>query len=135
MIETEERGQLLSLTDAARKYHVTRQAVYRAIDKGLVPAYKHKNQWRLYEKDYDEFRANKYNRCKSKFNGKLLYDPINKELSPRQVAKMFGKNEQQIYYMIKKGRLPHERRGAAVILTYEACMARLGEDEEQLRFA
>ena len=125
----------MSMSDLARKYHVTRQAVFKVIEKGLIPAHREGREWRVFEADYNEFRAAKYNRCRSKFNGDLLYRPDFQEMSPRQCAKLFGLHEQHVYYLVRHKKIPFEKRGAAVILRFEDCMKKFGPDERQQKFA
>ncbi len=135
MTENEEKGLKMSLTEAANRYHVTRQAIFLAIKKRNLKAHQEGRQWYIYERDIDEYRASKYNREKSKFNGQYLYSREKHEMSPRQCAKLFGVEEQHIYYLVHVGKLEAEKRGYAIVIKYEDAMKRLGEDPRQEKFA
>lgn len=133
MIEN-ELDNLMSITTLAEKYHLTRQAIFKAMQKGDLTGHRIGREWCICEKEYMQYRSQKYNRMKSKFNGMPLYSSTEKEISPRQCAKLFGFPEQHIYYLIRSGWLPCEKRGAALVLKYDECMRILGENENQMRF-
>jgi excisionase family DNA binding protein len=69
------------------------------------------------------------------FNGQPLYNKALKEMSLRQAAKLLGVHEQHLYYLVKKGRLPHVRRGAAIVLSYDELQKMFTPKQDQMRFA
>jgi excisionase family DNA binding protein len=128
--------EALSMTQIAEKYNVTRQSVYLAIAKGKLKACQIGNVWRIMDRDYQEYRMQKYNRMRSKFNGLPLFQADKQELSCHQVAKLFGVLPQHVYYLIRSNQIPFEKRGTAIILKYEDCMKHFSqENPQQMTFA
>lgn len=123
---TELRTQL-TIQEVAEKFHVTPQAVYNVIRKGILKPTRVGRRYFIDEADYNQFRAQKYSRDH-------LYSREEKELSPRQAAKFFGISEQVIYKMIKCGRIQAKRKGLAIILNFDDCLASIG-DGKQMDFA
>jgi len=74
----------------------------------------------IYEEDYIDFMGHKYDRTRSKFNGKPLFEEG--EISVPQCAKLFGVKAVEIYYRVSKGMIPHMRKGNTIVLSYDACM-------------
>ena len=116
---TAQEKKPYTLTQLANEHCMTRTAIYQAIYKGRLNAQKKNRKWLITPEDFDAYRATKYSREFSKFNGKPLYQSEHQELSVRQAAKYFGKKDADIYYLVRKGRIPHEKRGAAFILKFE----------------
>jgi hypothetical protein len=133
MIDT-DTNSFLTIKKLAEKYNVTGQAVYMAFKQGYIKSRRVGNVWFLSEKDYIEYRAQKHNRhIRSRYNGGPLYDEH--ELSPRQCAKLYGYHDAYVYSLVRKGKLPHQRRGAAIILKYADCVKLFGQvNEEQQTF-
>lgn len=121
----------MTLTQMSEKYNLSRQAFYKAIEKGMLVAHMIDGKWCVFKKDYDAYRSFKYNRCKSLFNGTPLYRAEDKEISVRQCAKFFGVDEQHVYYCIKKGYIASEKRGIAYVLKYDDCLRVLHKPEEE----
>ncbi len=131
----EEKPPRYTLREAARKYHVTNQAIYVAIRKKKLKAYKDKDRWYINVSDLDDYQAYKYSRERSIYNGESLYKAEEKEISVRQCAKLFGVNEQHIYYLVRTHKISYVKRGSAVILKYDECMKQFGENSKQIKFA
>jgi len=112
----------LSLAEAAEYAHVTRQAIYVAIRKRGLPAVKKNRQWCISRKDLDEYRANKYNRDKRKFNDEFIFDMEKGHFSVQQVCKVISAtlkrpySLQHIYYLMRRGKLKAFRMGAAWVI-------------------
>jgi excisionase family DNA binding protein len=112
-------GQLLSTAEAARKMGVSRQAVYLAIEKKRLKAFKeHTNnfRWLIDEDAIDEYRKTLFSRDLSQFNGEPLYDIRNGVYSVRLAAEYLKIKYSTLYYYIRKGHIEAKRKGAAWIL-------------------
>ncbi|MBA3752745.1 MAG: helix-turn-helix domain-containing protein [Nitrospira sp.] len=57
-METTEK--LLSLTEAADRLHITRQALHTALTEGKIPAQQVGRQWVLREADVDAYNPRAY---------------------------------------------------------------------------
>lgn len=126
----QDKGAKLSIVQISTRYNLTRQSVYRAIKRGLLEAAKEDDRWYIYELDYQRYREGKFNRViRSKWNGEPLY--AQDEMSIGQCAKMFGVPEQNLYFLRRQGKLPHERRGHAIVVKYEDCLRLFGDKEKQ----
>jgi len=116
MSDSEDRGSMLTLRKASEKCKVKRQAIYIAIKKGQIKAVQNeKKRWYMWEKDVDDYRITKYSRDKSTFNGAPLYDPANEEMGVGHVAKMLGIDKARVYYLARKGEIPHTRKGTVYV--------------------
>lgn len=136
MTETnQDKGEALPIEELSYKYHVTRQAIYIALRKDKVPYHKINRRIFIYEKDYNDYRAFRYSREKSKFNGSLVYDPQQQELSIRQCAKLMGVDQHKIYYLVYTGKIPCSRKGTAIVIKYDDCVNYLGNNSKQRSFA
>ena len=102
--------------------HVTRQAVYLAIHKGLCKGFKYQGCWMLRKEDYDDYRANRHNKDLRKRDGKPLYDLEKGTYSVRQVSTIMSATlgrpypMQRIYHKMRTGQLPAYRSGPAWII-------------------
>lgn len=114
-----EETKVLSITEAAERNGVTRQAIYVAIKLKKLKASKQANRWQINTTDLEEYRSNKYSRTKSMFDGELLFDPNKGYFSVNQVAKMLGVPAQKIYYATRVGQLQAHRKGAAWVIQVE----------------
>lgn len=108
--------KLVSITEAARRNNVTRQAIYVAIKLNKLKARKETTRWTIHLDDLEEYRKQKYSRSKSTYNGELLFDNINGFYSINQVAKMLGVPAQKIYYATRIGLMKANRKGAAWVI-------------------
>ncbi len=114
--ESDCQKKVVSITEAARINNVTRQAIYVAIKQKKLKAKKETTRWTIDLEDLEEYRANKYSRAKSMFDGELLFDNGKGYYSVKQVAKMLNVPEQKIYYATRVGHLKAIRKGAAWVL-------------------
>lgn len=108
--------KVLSITEAAERNGVTRQAIYVAIKLKKLKASKEANRWQINITDLEEYRKNKYSRTKSVFDGELLFDPNKGYYSVNQVARMLSVPAQKIYYATRVGQLKAHRKGAAWVI-------------------
>jgi len=111
-----EKRKLVSITEAAKLNHVTRQAIYVAIKLNKLKAVKETTRWTINVEDLEEYRRQKYSRSKSVFNGELLFDNHKGYFSVSQVAGMLSVPAQQIYYATRIGLLKAHRKGAAWVI-------------------
>ncbi len=126
--------EFFSLNQCAIYGHVTRQAIYNALRKGLK-AEKRGNRWYIKRADYDEYRANKYNRDKCIFEGEPLFDAERGHYSIRQVALTLSESlgyhvdVQRLYYLVRSGQLKAFKRGAAWVICKEDAIAVLEKEK------
>lgn len=111
--------KVLSITEAARLNKVTRQAIYVAIKQKKLRATKEDTRWTIRLEDLEEYRKNKYNRAKSRFDGALLFDNEKGYYSVNQTAKILDVPAQKIYYATRVGQLKAHRKGAAWVIHKE----------------
>lgn len=114
--QIDDRGQYVSITEAARINNVTRQAIYVAIKQNKLRARKNRTRWQIHLKDLEDYRRSKYSRTKSVFNGELLFDNEKGFFSVNQTAKMLGVPAQKIYYATRVGMLKATRKGSAWVI-------------------
>lgn len=113
--EVEEKDEY-SITEAARRQGVTRQAIYVAIKQKKLKANKSSTRWTIKKEDLEEYKKNKYSRTKSTFNGELLFDNEKGFYSINQTASMLNVPAQKIYYATRTGQLKASRKGAAWVI-------------------
>ena len=109
-------GKLVTITEAARRNNVTRQAIYVAIKLNKLKARKETTRWTIHLDDLEEYRKQKYSRTKSTFNGELLFDNQKGYFSVNQVAEMLNVPAQKIYYATRIGLMQAIRKGAAWVI-------------------
>jgi hypothetical protein len=116
-----EPGELkvVSITEAARINNVTRQAIYVAIKQNKLKAKKETTRWVIHVNDLERYRAQKYSRTKSTFDGELLFDNTKGYYSINQTARILGVPAQKIYYATRIGVLKAHRKGAAWVVHIE----------------
>ncbi|MCI5052502.1 MAG: helix-turn-helix domain-containing protein [Simkaniaceae bacterium] len=112
----DDSAKYVSITEAAQINGVTRQAIYVAIKQNKLKAVKETTRWKIHLKDLEEYRANKYSRAKSTFDGELLFDNQQGYYSVNQTAKMLGVPAQKIYYATRIGALKAVRKGSAWVI-------------------
>lgn len=108
--------KLVTITEAARRNNVTRQAIYVAIKLNKLKARKETTRWTIHLDDLEEYRKQKYSRKKSVFNGELLFDNNKGYFSVNQVAEMLEVPAQKIYYATRVGLMQAQRKGAAWVI-------------------
>ena len=109
-------SRVVSITEAARRNNVTRQAIYVAIKQNKLKARKDATRWTIDLDDLEEYKKNKYSRTKSVYEGELLFDNDKGFYSINQAAKILGVPAQKIYYATRVGHLKADRKGAAWII-------------------
>lgn len=135
----------LNLTEAANHSHVCRQAIYKAIQCGRLPAYKKGQCWYMLLDDLEMYRATKYRRDLKIINGEPVFDIEKGHFSVVQVSKILAEmlkkpySEQKIYYKLRLGKLKGKRVGGQWVIEREDAVAlyeqEIGEDKNQMRFA
>lgn len=92
-----------TISEIARKYSLSRQAVYVAIKSEKLPANKEDaKHWKVKEGDVKEWRGNRYKRKNSKRNGEFLFG--NGWLSVNDAAKFLKVKSQKLYYLMRSGK-------------------------------
>lgn len=109
-------GKLVTITEAARRNNVTRQAIYVAIKLNKLKARKETTRWTIHLDDLEEYRKQKYSRTKSTYKGELLFDNQKGYFSVNQVAEMLNVPAQKIYYATRIGLMQAIRKGAAWVI-------------------
>lgn len=125
----------ISTSKAAAYCKITRQAIYAAIRKGRIKAWKKGNKWITTPGELDRYRLSKYTReFLTAPDGDLVFDVAKGLLSCPQVAKIFSDTLgrpyplQKVYHRIYSKKLPAHKIGytwvihshhAAELLHYE----------------
>lgn len=137
MMKTEgspDQSDLFTLQEIAEYAHVTVQAVYKAIREKGVPAQKINKRWFLTKKDYDAFRASKYNGDNRSFANEKLFDLEKGTYSVSQVQRILSHELKRpislnkIYYLLRTGQLRGFRRGPHWIIGREGLVEFIEED-------
>lgn len=111
-----DRGKLLTINEAARMSHVTRQAIYVAIKQKKLRAFKQTARWNIHLDDLEDYRLLRYSRSHSVYGGDLLFDNMQGFYSIAQTAQMLHLSAQTIYHATRVKRLKAGRKGAAWII-------------------
>lgn len=111
-----KQEKVISITEAANRNNVTRQAIYVAIKQGKLKAQKGASKWMIHLDDLEEYRKNKYSRTKSMYEGTLLFDNAQGYYSVNQTANMLQVPAQKIYYATRVGQLKAIRKGSAWVI-------------------
>lgn len=114
--EEADRGKLLTINEAARLSHVTRQAIYVAIKQKKLRAFKQTARWNIHLDDLEDYRLLRYSRSHSVYGGDLLFDNMQGFYSIAQTAQMLHLSAQRIYHATRIKRLKAGRKGAAWII-------------------
>lgn len=110
---------MLNITLASKIYYITRQAIAIAIKNKRLNAVKIKNNWCFTQQEWNNYEKSRYDRKYSIRDGKYLYDIEKGVLSPSMIAKEFGVDAQQVYYLLRTENLPHQRVGHAYVINRE----------------
>ncbi len=99
---------LLSVSEAAEKLDVTRNAIYQAIKKNHLFANPYHKKWVIDSQDLEKYYQQRYKR--------KSFDKSKGELSVIDCAKVLGKSIDCVYYALRKKHLKHFRRGCAYVI-------------------
>jgi excisionase family DNA binding protein len=107
---------LLTMSQAARKNGITRQAIFFAIKMKRLDAKKENGTWLISESALKEYSEKKYCRSKSRKEGELIFDKQKGFYSITEAAKILNKNVNHIYYLVRMGKLKTHRQGSAIVI-------------------
>lgn len=117
MTESKEITEpLLTVSQAAKKNGVTRQAIFFAIKMKRLNAKKENDTWLIADTDLKQYSESKYCRSKSRKEGELVFDKSKGFYSIAEAAKLLGKNTNHIYYLVRMGTLKSHRQGSAIVI-------------------
>ncbi len=105
-----------TVKEAAQVNETTCQAIYNAIKKNHLKAYKDGTKMMVERSDLEEYRKMKYSRKKTKVAGKLVFNNEKGFYSINQAANEVGIPAPNLYYAIKRGLLKAKRAGALWVL-------------------
>lgn len=136
----------LTITEAADYANVTRQSIWKSIREGLLKGEKRGSFWHTTTEAVDAYRENKYTRDRKIIDGERVFDIENGKLSTFQVCRILGEalktpfSLQQVYYLIRIGKMKAHRRGGQWVIRQENVSLYLEEiqtksDESQMGFA
>lgn len=138
-----EFPELMTLGQAAKYGHVSRQAYYVALKKGRLKATQINRKWYIKKEDLDEYRGNKYNPDLRKQDGELVFDMEKGHFSVPQVCKILSYFLNRpyplnyLYYLVRSGKVKAFRKGYAWIIHKDDAIAlvekEMGPEKEQLR--
>ena len=106
----------LTIKDCAKLKKVTIHAIRSAVRSNKLKAEKNGRRWLIKIKDLFDYEQNKFNRDLSIYDGKLRFDFNEGELSLRKCCKIYNLNEQQIYYAVRKNKIPAKKKGGTWVL-------------------
>lgn len=143
MTDNADTEEYMTLSEAAKYAHVTRQAYYVALKQGRLKATQIKRKWYVKKKDLDEYRGNKYNRDLRKQDGELVFDLEKGHFSIAQVCKVISSAlkrpypKNSLYYLVRTGQVKAFRKGCAWVIHKEDAVAllekELGVNKNQMR--
>lgn len=101
---------MISMAEAAKRYGVSKQAIYISVAAGKLKAEKIEGRWHINPVDLDAYWKTRYSRLKSKdvFGG-LIYNPSEGRYSPNMLAKALGLATQKVYYALRHRGLSYEK--------------------------
>jgi excisionase family DNA binding protein len=109
----------ITVTDAAKLLGIYRQGVVAAIQKGRIPAQKnHLGFWIMRMKDVVRYDETKYIREETLLMNKEKVYACGK-MSVKQAAEYLGMSVQNVYYLIRSGKLNVSRFGRQTVITQE----------------
>lgn len=119
----------MTVSEAARRNQVTRQALYLAIKEGRLKTHMKEGRQRVFVSDLESFTKERYTRKRSRLDGELIFDDAKGTLSIAQASERYNIPEQKLYYAVRVGKLPSRRARAAWVLSvadveryYEKCL-------------
>jgi excisionase family DNA binding protein len=107
---------LLTVSQAAKKHGVTRQAIFFAIKMKRLNARKENETWLIAASDLKDYYESKYSRARSIKEGKLIFDKDQGFYSISEAADILGKNMNHVYYLVRMGKLKTHRQGTAIVI-------------------
>lgn len=116
---------MMTPQEAAAYAHVTRQAIYLAMIKGLLKSEKRGGRKFITQYDLDEYRLNKYNRQRKTGSGEHVFNIDRGLFSVPQICSILSAklnvkiSAQRIYYCLRKGYLPSYRHGSYWVIKLE----------------
>ena len=108
--------RFLTISQAAKKQGVTRQAIYFAIKMNRLKAIKSNDTWLIPSNALSEYSKTRYCRSQSKRDGKLIFDKSEGFFSINDAAKYLKKSPNHIYYLVRMGKLKTHRQGSAIVI-------------------
>lgn len=109
---------MMSITEIADLFLLTRQAVYIPLRKGKFPAKKHcGTRWKINFEDYKKYHQNRYSRkIAKKEDGSLVFDKDKGIYSVNEAADYLNRDVQWVYYRLRTGRIPAKRYRASWLI-------------------
>jgi excisionase family DNA binding protein len=99
-----DKKDMLTITQAANKIHITRMGIFLAIHKRGLKATRCGQKWYIHVND---------------FNGEPLFDIEKGYYSVNHLSKLLGKDVQTIYYLIRMGKIDAMKKGGAIVIKRE----------------
>ena len=107
----------LSVSEAASLKKVTRQAIYLAIQANRLKAYKHREQFRIFRVDLDEYyEKHRFSRSISTYKGELIFDDEKGLISIDRASQMINVPKQKLYYACRTGQLAAHRKKCSWVI-------------------
>jgi len=103
----------LTMSQLAKSYNVTRQAIYLKIKQGRLKAEKRYGRWFIEEKDYLNFIKTKYTRIHDE---DFLYSEQQGFFSVKKTSQILDCPEQCLYYRIRSGFIKSFRHKSSLFM-------------------
>ncbi|SRR5260221_1698904 len=103
-----------TINELAKRYLLTRQAIYLKIKEKRLPACKKNGKWFISEKDFIEYEKSKYKRRSESNKSHPLW--IDGNYSVPEAAEIIGCTEQNLYYALRINKIKGTRYRCAWII-------------------
>lgn len=124
--------ELLNIKEAANIRNVQISAIYASIRAKKLKSIKRKGKHYISPKDLEEYEQNLYSRKKMNCQGRMIYDPLVGNYSPKEIAEILNITLQKVYYLIRKKSIPATKYGCAYVINIEGVKKFLNQDSDMM---
>ncbi len=114
--EDDPLDRLMTISEAARRNRVSRQAIYFAIKMKRLEAVQEGGAWLVSTEQLKKYIKTKYCRSKSRVEGELIFDKNKGYYSISEVAKILRRSLNQVYYLVRLGKIKTHRQGGNIVI-------------------
>lgn len=108
--------EFISVRQAAKIKGVSTQALYLAIRLKKLKAYKSGDYYKIFLSDLDIYDKKKYSRESSLYDGELVFDEKNGQISVAKASVLTGLPRQKLYHAMRTKNLPFILKGRFYVL-------------------
>lgn len=107
--------EYFTINEVAKMQNVKKQSVYIRIASKKLKATKNNGKWFIEKNDLQEYEKNKWTREDLTKNNEKVFDIKKNRVSIRYLCQMLNIDPQRVYYLIRKGIIPHERSDSSYV--------------------